>query len=375
MWSINENKGYIKLNKLVLILGLILVGSIILSNVVSAATVQNNHITTAKINKVGSASYNQTNPAIDGNRAVWVQSSSSKSIIYTKNLLTGHIARVHKSTQNQYNPDISHNRVVWEQNVGNKSVIFTKNLISGNTAIVCKSRQNQSLPKISGSRIIWIQNQEVYIKNILTGNTGVVSKYEGCLPYSDYPSNWTIDISGNRVIWQVMSFDHTEKYADISYSYYNYGIYTKNLKTGKIAKIYSVKINDESMFNYFDLYPSISGNRVVWENREVWEGSNYVLNLGTGKKEYINQKNDFMGSPDISGTRIVWTDWKGVVWIKNLKTGRTVKVQTSKYYQDQPKISGNRVIWIQYNKYKYNPSNPGDVPTPTTSIHMKKVTI
>ena len=99
---------------------------------VSAASVQSTHNTTAKISNVGTLYSFKDSSAIDGNRVVWIQTTSGHSVVYTKNLKTGKTIKILATKQTQYDPAISGTRVVWLQAVSSiKTFIYEKNLATG----------------------------------------------------------------------------------------------------------------------------------------------------------------------------------------------------------------------------------------------------
>lgn len=330
--TIYNGKNTIKRNRLVLFLGLIFLGSIIVSGAASAANVSSNQLNSVKIHTTKSTYSFQSNPSIDGTRVVWEQMDPSMhTSIYYKNMAGGKAVKVFPCTQNQYKPSISGTRVVWmQENSQHVTNIYYENLAIGKVRVVMPSSLNQTNPDISGSLIAWETWQnwipQVSFKNMLTGANGKVKQLSG---YSQYSPR----VSGIRVVW---SEGHT--------------ICIENLHTGTFSVVQKNK--------YWSDNPDISGMKVVWNEYGDYVSDPskiYYKNLATGKSGIVGPSGGDVWrnfSPAISGNRVVWVQQSGlykplIVYFANLATGKYRPVSSYRGYQTNPAISGNIIVWEQ----------------------------
>jgi hypothetical protein len=101
----------------------------------------------------------------------------------------------------------------------------------------------------------------------------------------------------------------------------NFLIYIKDLTKGTISKVYPT--NDEQWT------PSISGNKVVWQQGGL-DGIAYMKNIDTGVTSKVYSVNKVQFNPIISGNTIVWSQENAVgsfyIYRKDLVTGKVSKV-------------------------------------------------
>lgn len=144
------------------------------------------------------------------------------------------------------------------------------------------------------------------------------------------------DISGNRVVWQQKD------------SSGHYAIYYKNLARGKTVR---VQPTTKNQYN-----PAISGTKIVWEQKNSFNVTNiYYKDLASGSVKAVMPSKLNQFSPDISGNIIVWEAWKYVkdygynksVYYKNLSSGYSGNVKQSTENQVEPAVDGNIVVWTE----------------------------
>ncbi|MBI4837631.1 MAG: fibronectin type III domain-containing protein [Nitrospirae bacterium] len=110
--------------------------------------------------------------------------------------------------------------------------------------------------------------------------------------------------------------------------------------------------------------PSISGNRVVWEDYRNGDSDIYMYDISTGVETRVISDSSDQYAPSISGDRIVWTDYRNGnsdIYMYDISTG--VETQITRDAADQwlPAISGDSVIWldnrnVNWDIYMYNVS-------------------
>ena len=192
----------------------------------------------------------------------------------------------------------------------------------------------QKSPSIDGNKIVWVQDNgyvanNIYLKDLKTGKNSKISSY-GIDP----------DISGNKIVYVIPSPKG---------SYIN----VKDLKTGKTGTIVKSKS--------YDIYaigkPAISGNIVVWQQRNAYmkgyslKYTNFLIyykNLITGKHGILLKSAHDQTNPDIYGNTVVW-EQKGVIFYKNLATNKFGIINTKAHTMVYPHISGNIIVWNQDN--------------------------
>jgi TolB protein len=165
-------------------------------------------------------------------------------------------------------------------------------------------------------------------------------------------------ISGDRIVWQ----DDRNG---------NWDIYLYDLGTGVERPICTAP-GDQVL-------PSISGDRIVWQDDR--NGSNsevYLFDLTTGIERPIfsNGGVNYQKEPAIDGMKIVYMDSMNGddynIHLYDLLTQRNPTISETSKSQKQPAISGDYVAWIDYTKdipnilYLYNISAGGD-PYPVTN--------
>ena len=102
------------------------------------------------------------------------------------------------------------------------------------------------------------------------------------------------------------------------------------------------------------IYPSISGHRVVWQDNRNGNWDIYMYDLSTHTETQITNDPNYQGSPDISGDRIVWMDNRNgnydiYMWDLRAPAGsELIQITTDPKGQQDPSISGDRIVWSDY---------------------------
>lgn len=331
--------GFIIQKRIVMVFFAI-VFAFILCGAASAANVKTSN-TDVKIKYVGTSSYDQWEPNVDGTRVVWTQTDSSGHFaMYYKNLAVGKTIKVRQTSDYIAFIGISGTRVVWVEDTGPNISVYYKNLATGYISKVHPSNNAQYFSAISGTRVVWEENSALYFKNMATGSFGKI--------FASKDSQSSPNIKGSRIVWE--QWDTNQ----------NTYIYMKNLATGKVAKIAKVGIISQ---------PKIIGkNKILWTlhrknggtgSYPTYDTTVFLKNMSTGKTIKLFRSSLYNTDFGISANRLVWkqqikiggigeeTVYKETVYIKNLATGSVGRIFPSTKNQTYPVISGNLVVWIQ----------------------------
>ncbi len=100
--------------------------------------------------------------------------------------------------------------------------------------------------------------------------------------------------------------------------------------------------------------PSMSGSNVVWLDRKAGSVAVYGENLVTNRRFPVATDNRPKASPSISGGTVVWAEMRSGQWIiagKKLASGSNFVVARPQRhdYLSTPSVDGTRVIWTAWH--------------------------
>lgn len=197
----------------------------------------------------------------------------------------------------QSNPVIDGDIIIWEEKNAERSFLRMYDISTGDYSDAVRGMSSHIdcfLPEVSGDRLVFISKEsgsaEVYLVlcNLTTGERLNVAR----LPSMYQPPA----IDGDLIVW-------AESYDDY-YSVYMYNI------DRKMTSVISPKTG-------YQMYPDISGSRVVWvyygqRGEEMKEGGSiYLYDFLAGNASVISQQGERLDFPKISGDYVVWTDRQG----------------------------------------------------------------
>ncbi|AKB27121.1 cell surface protein [Methanosarcina siciliae T4/M] len=103
-----------------------------------------------------------------------------------------------------------------------------------------------------------------------------------------------------------------------------------------------------------EAYPSIYGDRVVWQdlrNGKNWDI--YMYDLSTSRETQITTDPAAQYFPAIYGDRIIWTDarnGKADIYMYDLSTSTESQITTSGSVESGSALYGDRIVWIDYRE-------------------------
>ena len=167
----------------------------------------------------------------------------------------------------------------------------------------------------------------------------------------DGMERWNLDIDGGKLVWVEGRNSQAQQ-----------TIYCYNLLSGR--KLLVAKTQ------YSDVDPALSGNYVLWGEREGYNLPSQVMGyfMITRQKGTIDPYPSNQGSPDYAGGHAVWLDsrYGGFINImmKDTKTGKSYLFhQSGTNDKLSPTISGGYVYWVEKgNLYRMAISNPRGTP-------------
>ncbi|KKH48740.1 NosD domain-containing protein [Methanosarcina sp. 1.H.A.2.2] len=186
-----------------------------------------------------------SNPAIYGNRIVYIDKRNGNSDVYLYDLSTSNEIQITKNGSAS-SPDIYGNRIVWQDNRDNKgysnSDIYLYDLSNSTKTQITTNESDQKYPAIYGDKIVWEdwrnRNADIYMYDLsLSEETRITIKGSSYIPA----------IYEDRIVWQ-----------DNRRGYPNNDIYMYNLSTHTETQITSNK----SWKGNFAIY----GYRIVWDD-------------------------------------------------------------------------------------------------------------
>ena len=219
-------------------------------------------------------------PAIWGNRIVWIDTRIGSPDVFLYELSTGSITNITADYYVwQYSPSIYGDRIVWREVQGGRGKIFLYNLSTHTKTRITSTNGDEFNPEIWGDRIVWEDdrhgNFDIYMYDLAT-ETETQITFDSAA--QGHPAIWE-----NRIVW-----------SDARHG--NYDIYLYDLSTGIETRI----TTDTSA----QIEPAIWDDRIVWQDDRNSNWDIYMFTLQTSPEDQINaliaKVNDLVESSWIS---------------------------------------------------------------------------
>jgi|GEM_PF-6252945 len=303
----------------------------------------NNLITTNSTKNIGKT------PDISGNTIVWaelgyygyatydelivsptnpVPSSSPSGLPLVGDKHEGGEARSIVYLKNHISPRISGDLIVYSHEItpGNNDV-DVYNLANDTETVIANTTADEIYPDISGNRIVWQQKDSNGIYQIWTGLTDGTGKRQLT---SDNKNKSHLRIDGSLIVY---NYEITPGNNDVDV--YNLANNTETVIANTTDEI--ANTTDD----YIDPDPDISGNRIVWQQKDsngisqIWT----ALSSGTDKRQ-ITSGGSNSEFPSVSNNTVVWTQLdtgSGALYTDTLTTTST------------PNTTGSNQVYRFYN--------------------------
>lgn len=226
------------------------------------------------------------NPAISGNKIVWVDSRNGSNDVYLYDLSTNTERRITSLASNyRYDSDISEDKIVWYEYRDGIYDIYLYDLSTSTERRITDGQGSAFNPAISGENMVWVDSRtgsyDVYLYD-LTTNTGRRITTSTASQYAWYPA-----ISGNKIVWFQTDSGGSDIYL------YDLTNNTERRITAGQGKAY---------------YPAISDEKIIWVDLRNGSKDVYLYNLATNTERMIAKGRGEVFSLAISGDKIVWID-------------------------------------------------------------------
>lgn len=268
-------------------------------------------------------------------------------------------------TATHINPAIDGDRIVWQDDRNGNFDIFLYNISIGSESLITDDPNNQTGPAIDGMRIVWSDGRsndarDIFMYDLATSSEiGISDTPE---PYNDIEPK----ISGDRIVWitwgyQILSYnlntDDTQQVGYFMARKAGYDISGKLVVFSEIGLTQNIRLHDFSSDSYTwitshttyeAIYPSIDGNRIVWQDDRNGNYDIYFYDLSTDTETQITSNFSDQTHPVISGDYIVWVDNRDGnenIYYYDLVNKTEHQVTDNSASQINPDISGNRIVW------------------------------
>jgi beta propeller repeat protein len=257
------------------------------------------------------------------------------------------VTQITKDSSNQDVPDIFNNLIVYRNNVTGTGDYYISlyDISTATETDIATSSSPKDSPEIHSNSVVWMDerndNKDIYLYDINDGREYQLSKDAG--------DQSNPDIYENLVVWDDRGDNNQTDIRLYDLTVDTDGDGTPNFKDPDRPNPDPAETQIPSSPTFNDSFPSISGNRVVYErttagsDREI-----YLYNIATANLRSIATTGANF-HPTIHETRIVWsTDNPRDIYLFDIITGTTTQVTNNgdTTFESSPAIYGNNIYWI-----------------------------
>jgi len=288
------------------------------SSTASASTVQSASpiINETQITTSGFAA----NPAIYGDRIVWVDNRSGNDDIYMYNIATSKETPV-TTSGSAYSPAIYGDRIVWEDWRNGNGDIYMYNLSTSNETQITTNESDQEFPAIYGDRIVWEDwrngNGDIYMYNLSTSNETQITTNE-----SDQKEP---AIYGDKIVWEDLLNGSSDIYmCNLSSNISNATLPAFSVSENASMNVTSTDNTTGTPTTQFSPFLTPEDNANVTATLEIKQvvteaGNGKIINIKNGETFYLELKEN----PST-----------GYSWKLDLSPG--ICILRNEYIQDKP---------------------------------------
>jgi beta propeller repeat protein len=215
----------------------------------------------------------QENPDIDGIHVVWQDNRSGNWDIYMYTLEHTFTpeTQITNNPASQVNPAISGDKIVWQDDRNSNGDIYMYDITAKTETQITNNTANQENPDIDGNIIVWQDSRngtvpQIYMYNLTSQTEKCISSSSPSDPTYQVMSNTNPAISGNRIVYQRREI-HTFE-GNIQEDHREIIVYDLTTETQtQIFQGYTEALEVVMNANDADC-PAIYGSRIVFETSD-----------------------------------------------------------------------------------------------------------
>jgi beta propeller repeat protein/parallel beta-helix repeat protein len=262
-------------------------------------------------------------PAIYGDKIVWVDDRNGNKNIYMYDLSTFKETQITNIESDELSPDIYGDRIVWTDFRNGNEDIYMYNLSTKEETQITTNGSALN-PKIYEDKVVWEDSRngdnnsksDIYMYNFSTFQKTQITTCGTASGPSIYDS---------RIVWTDLRNGNED-------------IYMYNLSTKEETQINTNESGQGC--------PVIYGDKIAWVDSRNRYPNVYMYNISTSKETQIAINESFSTDLGIYGDKIVWLENSpGSVYLYDLSTSKEVQITTNAN-EVSKKIYSNRIVWI-----------------------------
>ncbi len=273
----------------------------------------------------------QSSPAIYEDRIVWADARGSTIHLY--NLTTGEETVPFSNFIGPKSPSLYGDTIVWQDDDGSGNyqiVIYNTSTTNADYLVISvdPSGEDNSYPKIYRDEVVW-QN------------------------YTIETSTWDVYLYNITTDTSTAITDITNGLSEKSPAIFDNFIVYENQSDSSISDIWLYNVTNSTAVQISNIdgtekSPDISGSRIVWTGPD----GIYLYDAGTIINISPSSNSNNVGNPSIYGDQVVYNDYRGPgsnveIYMYDIpsETEYQLVPRTGAFDLKVPKIYGNRIVW------------------------------